>query len=787
MELKFDSYSSETSWKITKQSDDGGEDILAAESPFYNDQDYAGIFTILTICLPGDGVYTFTIEDKAGDGICCLYSEGFYTLTYKGAGREELKIVEGGDFSYEESTTFVVPYGSTSMAPTTTPAPTIKCYDVEVRVTFDSYPYETIWLIIEGGLDGSSLSDDDSFATVVESPKYNLGNVNTTDVHVECLPEGTYTFLIVDSDGICCTFGDGEYSVTVTTRNGREVVIKQGGEFKSLESVTFSLPFVPGSLPSVPSQSVGQGPTPTADISPYWVDIDLNFDSAPYEISWKVTDDQSNTIEESPYYTMFYKNGSENHRVYLPNRGEYTFTIVDAKDNGLCCGLGNGNFQLTLHDPSGDVVILQGSDFGSEESTTFSVPLNQDTSSLWPTPLQGWVNSVWPTPSPSPPPIRSSAAPTTADCTPVNIELIFDVFPDETHWWLVEGDLNTFTNKKPKFVGKSPYPSYNMERFSNVTHSFCLSEGEYTFMIFDDGGSGMCCKAGDGSYTLTYGESSEEFATGGRFGFFDVVVFEVPFPTRSPSWTPVPTTSMPTSSSPTIDTPAPSIGSSIPDCEIMMHLTTDTDGDQNAIRWEVALGDQSSVNNAFALIVAQSEQATYSISSVSERTIDSDRVCLPGEGQYTFTIFDSNSSGDTRYRLVVDGALISYGSNFGFQESTTFSVPVTAQPTPAPQAADATASPADCTMIDISITFDDFPDETYWVVYQGGSDDLENALIIANSPYYLNATLNSTDEQVCLPGDGEYTFAIYDVANDGMCHYCLLSVYTFTFSNIPPI
>lgn len=756
---------------------------MAAESSFYNDQDYGGIFTILTICLPGDGVYTFIIEDKAGDGICCLYSEGFYTLTYKGEGREELKIVEGGDFSYEESTTFVVPYGSTSLAPTTTPAPTIKCYNVEVSVTFDSYPYETIWLIIEGGLDGSSLSDDDSFATVVESPKYNLGNVNTTDVHVECMSEGTYTFLIVDSDGICCTFGDGEYSLTVTTRNGREVVIKQGGEFKSLESITFSLPFVPGSLPSVPQESVGQRPSPTTEISRYWVDLNLNFDSAPYEISWKVTDDQSNTIEESPYYTMFYEDGSENHRVYLPSPGEYMFIIVDSKGNGLCCGLGNGNFQLTLHDPSGDVVILQGSDFGSEESTTFSVPLSQGTSSLWPTPLQGWVNSIWPTPSPSPPPIRDSAAPTTTDCTPVDIELMFDVFPYETHWWLVEGDLNTFANKKPKFVGKSPSPSYNMDRFSNVTHSFCLDEGVYTFMIFDDGGSGMCCKAGDGSYTLTYGGNSEQFATGGRFGFFDVVVFEVPFPTRSPSWTPVPTSSMPTSSSPTIDTPAPSLGSSIPDCEIMMHLTTDTAGDQNAIRWEVALGDQSSVNNAFALIVAQSEQTSYSISSVSERSVDSDRVCLPGEGQYTFTIFDNNSSSDTRYRLVVDGALIVYGSNFGFQESTTFSVPVSAQPTPAPQAADATASPAECTMIDISITFDDFPDETYWVVYQGGSDELDNALIIANSPYYLNTTLNSTGEQVCLPGDGEYTFAIYDVANDGMCDHCSSLVNNDTVSN----
>jgi hypothetical protein len=770
LEVKFDQYASENSWSITKNND--GKEVVVAESPFYSDPDYGGVYTILTICLPGDGVYTFTLEDKAGDGICCLYGDGFYSLTYKGEGRETLTIVEGAEFSYEESTTFTVPYGSTTMAPTMTPAPSTKCYTVEVSVTFDKYPYETIWLIAEGGLDGSSLNDDNTFATVVESPKYNLGNINTTDVHVECLPEGTYSFLIVDSDGICCAFGNGEYTITVANGNGRKVVIKQGGEFTSLESVTFDLPFVLGSSPTMPPVPNGQAPTSSGETSLFWVDIDLKFDSAPYEISWVVTDDQANVIEESPYYTMFYEDGSESHRVYLPYAGDYSFTIFDKGGNGLCCTSGSGNFQVTSHDPLGDVVISQGSDFGSEENVMFTVQTNQDGTSMWPTPLQGWVASMWPTPMPSPPPERDTASPTVTDCTKVNIELMFDVFPFDTHWWLVEGDLNEFESKQPKFIGKSPTPFYDVERFSNATHSFCLGEGQYTFMIFDDGGNGMCCKSGDGSYSLSHGENNENvFASGGKFDFFDTVLFEVPFLTRSPSWTPVPTTSTPTSYSPTFDTPAPSIGGSNLDCEILLHLTTDTDGEQSEIRWEVALGDQSSVSNEFALIVAQSEQATYSISSVSERTVDSDKVCLPGEGQYTFTIFDNNSGGDTRYRLVVDGTLVAYGSGFSFQESTTFSVPVTGQPTPSPQVNDSPSS-ADCTMINISITFDDFPDETYWTVYEGNADGLADAVIVANSPYYQNMTANSTNHQVCLPGDGEYTFVMYDVASgkSQICH-----------------
>eukprot|EP00804_Cyclotella_cryptica_P003033 CCRYP_006043-RB/>CCRYP_006043-RB protein AED:0.13 eAED:0.13 QI:1633/1/1/1/1/1/3/484/1235 len=772
--LTFDSFSSETYWSITKENSaaGSGDGTLVAESPFYDDWEYGGVYTIMSVCLPGDGVYTFTIQDKSGDGICCTYGDGSYALVYKGEDGGDITIAEGGEFAKEESTTFVVPYGASLQAPTVSPAPSIRCYEVEVSVTFDKYPYETIWLIVEGGADSLAITDDWASATVVESPKYDFGDWNTTDVQVECLPEGKYTFLIVDSDGICCDYGEGVYTVTLITDNGRRVVIQQGGDFTSLESVTFDLPFVPGSSPTMRPNSNGQPQAPTEGTSRYWVDIDLVFDSAPYEVSWVVTDAQSNIIEESPYYTMFYQNSSESHRVNLPNAGEYTFNITDTGGNGLCCSFGSGNYQVTSHDPSSDVVVSQGSDFGSTDSVTFVVPHNGGVESTFPTPFQGWnTDSTWPTPAPSLPPVRETSAPTVEDCTPVNVKLTFDVFPYDTHWWLVKGDLIDFENKTPKFIGKSPSPSYDVERFANVTHSFCLGEGQYTFMIFDDAGNGMCCKAGDGSYSLTYGANNEVFAKGGRFGFFDLVVFEVPFPTRSPSWTPAPTTSMPTTFSPTVDTPAPSPGVSIPDCDILLDLTTETDGDQSEIRWEVSLGDQSSVDNPVALIVAQSEQSMYQISKMNLKTSDSDKVCLPGEGQYTFTIFDGNSGGDTRYRLVVDGAPVAYGSGFGYQESTTFRVPVTGQPSPAPQTGGISPSPADCTMIDISITFDEFSDETYWAVYVGNAAEiaLDDAVIVADSPYYLNATDNTTSHQVCLPGDGQYTFAIYDNANDGMC------------------
>jgi hypothetical protein len=248
--------------------------MLVEESPYYDGFEYGGVYTIVSVCLPGDGVYTFTIKDQSGDGICCMYGEGKYELVIKGEDGGEFTIVEGGEFEREESTTFTVPYGAKTLSPSSTPAPSVKCYDVEVSLTFDSYPYETIWLIVEGGMAGQALNDDWSSVTVAESPKYGFESLNTTDIQVECLPSGKYTFLIVDSDGICCQYGEGEYSVALIQRDGKRAVVKQGGKFSSLESVTFDLPFVAGSVPTT-------APVASAPASRFWVDIDLSFDSAP--------------------------------------------------------------------------------------------------------------------------------------------------------------------------------------------------------------------------------------------------------------------------------------------------------------------------------------------------------------------------------------------------------------------------------------------------------------------------------------------------------------------------
>ena len=60
------------------------------------------------------GLYNFTILDDYGDGLCCEWGVGNYTLVYQDIEEEnedeEEVIASGAVFNASESTTFSIPY-----------------------------------------------------------------------------------------------------------------------------------------------------------------------------------------------------------------------------------------------------------------------------------------------------------------------------------------------------------------------------------------------------------------------------------------------------------------------------------------------------------------------------------------------------------------------------------------------------------------------------------------------------------------------------------------------------
>merc|ERR1712176_199197 len=122
VEMKTDTYGSESSWEITTVADP--TNVLLSDTGYYSN--YISSKTGMLTCGP---TYLFTMKDTYGDGMCCSEGEGYYSLTVEGS-----VIKNGGEFSTEESTEFsggclqstVAPVSSStspSVAPVVSPTP----------------------------------------------------------------------------------------------------------------------------------------------------------------------------------------------------------------------------------------------------------------------------------------------------------------------------------------------------------------------------------------------------------------------------------------------------------------------------------------------------------------------------------------------------------------------------------------------------------------------------------------------------------------------------------------
>lgn len=96
LNINFDDYASETGFSIT---DSSGNVVVDVPQGTWADGDT--VFST-NFCL-APGTYTFTITDAYGDGICCSWGNGSYSLTVGGA-----VLASGGQFGASESTTFTL-------------------------------------------------------------------------------------------------------------------------------------------------------------------------------------------------------------------------------------------------------------------------------------------------------------------------------------------------------------------------------------------------------------------------------------------------------------------------------------------------------------------------------------------------------------------------------------------------------------------------------------------------------------------------------------------------------
>lgn len=178
-------------------------------------------------------------------------------------------------------------------------------------------------------------------------------------------------------------------------------------------------------------------------------------------------------------------------------------------------------------------------------------------------------------------------------------------------------------------------------------------------------------------------------------------------------------------------------------------LSIDFDNNPEETYWEIY-----SVNNPSTPLFSGGLSGAYS---------GLDSVVIPfclTDGDYVLSFFDANNNGlnGGKYRLYdLDGINYACGSSFSNQDISMFTTGVS----------------NNTSQVELSITFDDYPEETAWKLFDSSMNVVAsggfNAAGDAITGYAILGFPNRSTlrQNLCLPS-GQYTFTIYDYFGDGM-------------------
>ncbi|SNT36744.1 Por secretion system C-terminal sorting domain-containing protein [Ekhidna lutea] len=178
LSITLDNYPEETSWQIR----DGGT-VVASGGTYGSQPDGSTVTENISLAA---GCYDFVINDSYGDGICCSYGNGSYSLTDGGT-----TLASGGAFGSSETTNFCVGGATSSYV-------IHSSFTTGTAVSVSMYPNYRV----EDRLSIASNRAEESYKiTNLNGQIVKSGQLVNGKVHLGNLNSGMYMIHLVDEGG----------------------------------------------------------------------------------------------------------------------------------------------------------------------------------------------------------------------------------------------------------------------------------------------------------------------------------------------------------------------------------------------------------------------------------------------------------------------------------------------------------------------------------------------------------------------------------------------------------
>ena len=171
-ELTLDDYGSETTWELRRLGN-----VVYSGGPYEDDQ--AGLVVTIPMCLE-EGCYILQVDDSYGDGMCCDFGEGSFTVL----DPEGDVVYTGGTFTDSDLEQFC------------TSAMSIEEGSAQVLRIWPNPATESVQL--DGLPQGASIQAFDALGRVLSGPSRSASGRKTLDV--SDLPRGWVIFRVTSED-----------------------------------------------------------------------------------------------------------------------------------------------------------------------------------------------------------------------------------------------------------------------------------------------------------------------------------------------------------------------------------------------------------------------------------------------------------------------------------------------------------------------------------------------------------------------------------------------------------